>query len=198
MPGALCRRHVRLRIVPNLPDLRDPAVPDRCGRGGSRPDVARLHGRQVPLRNTSDCARPLHERLDDGPDHGEHARRHLRAVSRLAKHFHRVRHRRSRRFGPARARGSAIPGTAENRPAVRVADACRAARRVGDLPRHGRRALDRALPGAGRSRRVPADLCPGHAVRRHVEAAQRAIGARDRAARRSLRLWWTCPIWRLR
>ena len=42
--------------------------------------------------------------------------------------------------------------------------------------------------GGGSSRRVSPDLRPDYAVRRHVEAAQRAAGSRHRAARRSLRL----------
>ena len=141
-------------FVPNLPVFAVLRFLTGVVARGGRSDVARLHRRQVSVRSPSDCSRTIHERVDDGPDCREHARRHVRTVSWLAQHLHRVRHRLYRRGGPAGTRGAAIPGAAENRSSVWIAYSCGAARRVGYLPGDAGCVFHRALAHARGSRRV--------------------------------------------
>ena len=176
--GGLFVRHVRLCLGPQYPRVRHAALPDRRRRGRGRADVTRLHRGQVPLPGPADCARAVHERVDDRADCRQHAGRHLRSIPWLALCLRGLRHRRARRVGHARARGVDFRSRERRRAGIR--DFHRAARWIADLRGAARRAPDRGGDGARRRRRVPARVRASDSIRRHPDAADGSRGARPR------------------
>ena len=147
MPGGLLARDVRLCVRAEHPGVRHLAVPDRCGRGGGHPDVARLHRRQLPLPGPPGRAGAVHERADDRADRRQHPGRPVRPVPGLALHLRGVRRRRARRIGAAGARGPAVRGTPERGAPARAGDPDGSARGIVDLRGPARRAAVRILDG---------------------------------------------------